>query len=92
MIPFSCEYHQRIPFLWEGECVMYTTVKLVKIEENRSITKENDPDFFFELQRGVLLSLKEEGMLTQMQYCNAEKALQNQRSDTHRKREGGSAS
>lgn len=72
---------------------MYTTVKLIKVETNRSITREGDSDFFFELQRSVLLSLKEDGKLTQMQYRNAEEALKEQRSAIIRaKIEGGSAS
>ena len=72
---------------------MYTTVKLIKVEANRSITREWDSDFFFELQRSVLLSLKEDGKLTQMQYRNAEEALKEQRSAIIRaKIEGGSTS
>ena len=72
---------------------MYTTVKFIKISENRSITRERDSDFFFELQRGVLLSLKEAGKLTQTQYRNAEEALKEQRRAIIRARiEGGSTS
>ena len=72
---------------------MYTTVKLIKVEENRSITRDADIDFFFELQRGVLLSLKDMGKLTEMQYRNAEEALKEQRSAIIRARiEGGSTS
>ena len=72
---------------------MYTTVKLIKVAENRSITRERDSDFFYELQRGVLLSLKDMGKLTQMQYRNAEEALKEQRSAIIRARiEGGSTS
>ena len=72
---------------------MYTTVKLLKVRENRSVTREEDPDFFFELQRGVLLSLKEAGKLTEMQYRNADETLKEQRSAMIRARiEGGSTS
>ena len=50
-------------------------------------------DFFYELQRGVLLSLKEESKLTEMQYRNAEEILKEQRSVIIRARiEGGSTS
>ena len=93
IIPSLLEYHQHITLLQEGECAMYTTVKLIKVEANRSITREGDSDFFFELQRSVLLSLKEDGKLTQMQYRNAEEALKEQRSAIIRaKIEGGSTS
>ena len=72
---------------------MYTTVKLVKVEENRSITRDTDIDFFFVLQRGVLLSLKEEDKLSEMQYRNAEETLKEQRRAIIRARiEGGSTS
>lgn len=72
---------------------MYTTVKQTKVEEDRSITRERDSDFFFELQRGVLLSLKDMGKLTEMQYRNAEEALKEQRRAIIRARiEGGSTS
>lgn len=72
---------------------MYTTARLVQVEDHRAITREADFDFFFELQRGVLLSLKEAGTLTQMQYRNAEDALKEQRNEIIRaRREGGSAS
>ena len=59
---------------------MYTTAKLTKVENNQTITRDAYVDFFYELQRGVLLSLKEEGKLTEMQYRNAEDALKEQRS------------
>jgi len=72
---------------------MYTTVNLLKVEENQSITQENDVYFFFELQRGVLLSLKDMGKLTEMQYRKAEETLKEQRSAMIRARiEGGSTS
>ena len=72
---------------------MFTTVKLIKVEQNRSITREMDSDFFYELQRGVLLSLKDMGKLTEMQYRNAEEALKEQRRAIIRARiEGGSTS
>lgn len=58
---------------------MYTTVKLIKIEENRPVARETDREFFYILQRGVLLALKDDGRLTQTQFWNAEKKLQDQR-------------
>ena len=72
---------------------MYTTAKLIRIEQNQTITIDTQPDFFYELQRGVLLSLKEEGVLTQMQYRNADETLKEQRREICRAGiEGGSTS
>ena len=72
---------------------MYTTVKLITVEDNRSIARDADIDFFYELQRGVLLSLKEAGKLTEMQYRNAEETLKEQRRAIIRSKiEGGSTS
>lgn len=70
---------------------MYTTAKLINVEDNQTITRDAYVDFFHELQRGVLLSLKEESKLTEMQYRNAEEILKEQRSVIIRARiEGGS--
>lgn len=70
---------------------MYTTAKLINVEDNQTITRDAYVDFFHELQRGVLLSLKEESKLTEMQYLNAEEILKEQRSVIIRARiEGGS--
>lgn len=72
---------------------MYTTVKLIKVEDNQTITRDAYVDFFYELQRGVLLSLKEDGKLSEMQYRNAEEALKEQRRAIVRtKMEGGTTS
>lgn len=72
---------------------MYTTVKLIKVEDNQTITRDAYVDFFYELQRGVLLSLKEDGKLSEMQYRNAEEALKEQRRAIVRaKIEGGTTS
>lgn len=58
---------------------MYTTTKLVRVEDNRTITRQIDSAFFYEFQRGVLLSLKEFGTLTEMQFKHAEETLKEQR-------------
>lgn len=72
---------------------MYTTVKLIKVEDNQTITRDAYVDFFYELQQGVLLSLKEDGKLSEMQYRNAEDALKEQRRAIVRaKMEGGTTS
>lgn len=70
---------------------MYTTVKLIKVEDDHPITRDAYADFFYEFQLGILLSLKDDGFLTQMQYRNAEEALKEQRRAILRaKTEGGS--
>lgn len=51
---------------------------LQSIENDRSIAWESDGKFLFEYQRAVLLALKEEEYLTQMQYQNAEQKLKEQ--------------
>lgn len=72
---------------------MYTTAKLIKVENSQTITRDSYVDFFYELQRGVLLSLKEEGKLSQMQYRNAEDTLKDQKREILCARiEGGSTS
>ena len=72
---------------------MYTTVKLITVEDNQTITRDAYVDFFYELQQGVLLSLKEDGKLSEMQYRNAEEALKEQRRAIVRaKIEGGTTS
>ena len=72
---------------------MYTTAKLIKIENDQPISRDTHADFYHEFQLGVLLSLKADGCLTQMQYRNAEEALKEQRRAVLRaKPEGGSTS
>lgn len=63
---------------------MYTTTKFVRVEDNRTITSQKDSEFFFAFQRGVLLSLKEIGTLTEMQFKHAEETLKEQRRATIR--------
>lgn len=49
--------------------------KLVYISENREITKETDPEFWFQFQRSILLALKDKGALNEVQYRYAEEKL-----------------
>lgn len=57
---------------------MAEQARLVKIENDREITKENDSRFLFEYQRAVLLELKDKGVLNEMQYRYAEERLKKQ--------------
>ena len=58
---------------------MYATTKFTRVENDRTISRQTDSDFYFVFQRGVLLSLKEIGILTEMQFKYAECALTQQR-------------
>lgn len=51
---------------------------LVKIEHNRKITREQDEPFLYRLQSGLLLALKEQGRLNEMQYRHAQERLDRQ--------------
>ena len=51
---------------------------LEKIEHNRRITKEQDALFLHRLQSGLLLALKEQGQLNEMQYRHAQDRLDRQ--------------
>lgn len=57
---------------------MYSTAKLKSVVNDRKITREQDALFYFELQRGILLSLREIGILTEIQLRNAEEDLKEQ--------------
>lgn len=51
---------------------------LEKIEHNRKITRELDEPFLHRLQSGLLLALKEQGRLNEMQYRHAQERLDRQ--------------
>ena len=54
---------------------MYTTLELTGISDDQPITPQNHTEFFHAYQLGVLLTLKEHGFLTEMQYRSAASAL-----------------
>lgn len=58
---------------------MYAATKFVRVDNDRTITRQTDSEFYFAFQRGVLLSLKEQGTLTEMQFKYAQDALKEQR-------------
>ena len=62
----------------EGVGGMEEKARLVGIEHDHRITKETDSRFLFELQRAILLSLKEGGALNEAQYRYAEEKLKAQ--------------
>ena len=57
---------------------MAEQARLLDIENDREITKETDSQFLFEYQRAVLLTLKNKGVLNEMQYRYAEEKLKKQ--------------
>lgn len=54
---------------------------LLHIDNDREINQETDGEFLFQLQRSLLLDLKERGLLTEIQLRYAEEKLQRQRCD-----------
>ena len=59
----------------ERSMPMYTTLELTDISEDQPITPQTHAEFLRAFQLGVLLTLKEHGFLTEMQYRNTESAL-----------------
>ncbi len=57
---------------------MAEQARLLDIENDREITKETDSRFLFEYQRALLLTLKDKGVLNEMQYQYAEEKLKRQ--------------
>ena len=53
--------------------------ELQRIEGGRTVTKESDYEFFYQLQYALLLALKERGTMTTVQFQIAEKRLKEQR-------------
>ena len=51
---------------------------LEAIENDRKITKETDYEFLYQIQSGLLLALKEQGRLNEMQYRYAQDRLNQQ--------------
>ncbi len=53
-------------------------IELAEIVHNQEITQTSNPKFWFEYQRGILLALKELGLLNETQSRSAEEILRNQ--------------
>lgn len=58
---------------------------LARIDNNRKVTEETDGEFLYRLQSGLLMALKEQGRLNQMQYRHAQERLDHQRRANYRK-------
>lgn len=53
--------------------------QLQQIHNDRRITQEDDYEFLYHLQNGLLLALRERGSLDTKQYRHAEEQLRHQR-------------
>lgn len=62
---------------------------LERVEHNRRITWETDGPFLYRLQVGLLLALKEQGRLSEMQYRHAQDRLDRQRRAWLKKQQKG---
>lgn len=51
------------------------------VQYDRPITEETSPEFLFLLQQSLLLALREQGTLDQIQYARAQERLERQRHD-----------
>lgn len=60
---------------------MEERAKLLRIENDREITKNTDGEFLYAYQNALLLALKESGCLSEMQYRFAEEKLKVQYCD-----------
>lgn len=60
---------------------------LQQIEHDRKITKETDDQFLYQLQKALLLALKEQGRLSAMQYRHAEEGLKRQLRERARRKQ-----
>ena len=52
------------------------TITLVRVENDREITKKTDREFWLLLEKGLLLALREKGWLTEGQYSLALKKVE----------------
>lgn len=59
--------------------------KLIKIDNNRPIDQDSDPDFIFLLVHALLLTLEEQGRLDPVQLRQALDKLRLQKWDWYRK-------
>ena len=51
---------------------------LIEITNNHEITKKENPGFYLNLEHALLLSLREQGLLTEIQYRLAKEQLYNE--------------
>ena len=62
---------------------MAERARLEQVRDGRAVTKDTDPEFWFHIQRAILLALQEDGLLREAQLRQAEEIL------CQRRRSGG---
>ena len=68
---------------------MTERARLEQIRGMRTVTEDTEPEFWFHIQRAVLLALKDDGILSDTQLQNAEKLLHQRRRRGGAERGGG---
>ena len=58
--------------------------KLKWVDNHRPVTRERDEGFIFELEKALLLALREQGRLNALQYRRGEELLKDQRRERAR--------
>ena len=58
---------------------MTERARLEQIRGMRTVTEDTEPEFWFHIQRAVLLALKDDGILSDTQLQNAEELLHQRR-------------
>lgn len=61
--------------------------KLDRIEHNQPITMESNSEFLYQIQRALLLALREQEILNPMQHRYAEEKLNQQRREHARRKQ-----
>ena len=61
--------------------------RLDRVENNEPITGENNYEFLYQLQSGLLLALREQGRLSPMQHRHADEKLRKQRRDRAKRKQ-----
>ena len=61
--------------------------KLQRIDHNREITEKTDDAFLYALQKALLLALREQEILSPMEYRHAEEMLKKQRMDRGKRKQ-----
>ena len=68
---------------------MAERARLEQVRDGRAVTKDTDPEFWFHIQRAILLALKEDGILSEAQLRQAEEILYQRRRRGGAERGGG---
>ena len=55
--------------------------KLKRVDNNRPVTRERDEAFLFELEKALVLALREQGRLNALQYRRGEELLKDRRQE-----------